>query len=530
MGRKFFYFVFLLSFLKISAFEQKIYNIPSDSFKNISDLLDYASENDLKDIKINIISNLEYDSIVINEPIKKLVIFGMNTPSNCDLDGSVIINRSEDVTVQMENLTFKSFINQGGIDYFAMFFCMCENLVNEKLVKFSDIFGCEISNSFKWLSNGYLAASQGKYVGTNFWGIKSLLHETDGDSFIIYGNKKQNILILKEKDDIHNLLQMEGGIIAKDRYIAKNFVDSSIYAASFMQINGEMKVKSEKDSIFFKKEDGSFTVSGNLNVGKEISVGNKVKLNLSGDGILSFVSSIRDTIKFKDNRLDMKNVKLYTSEIYTKNLTNFLDQPLIFRYNNGKNQNIRWGFSNLDKINDLSLFEDSSNNIIFRRNIFVDPNLPFLEVNLNTPLKIFTLNENSSKKNIFKNFNFQKVVLENNSEYFKVSEKDVSSLYFLKSGFYNISYKVTFSSKKEKTDLFLRVKIDGREVAHLNSGYKGTIERGNFINLSGNGIVKIEKGDILTFEYFTDDDSLYFGNFDIFENREGVFLSILKIN
>jgi len=67
----------LLSFLKISAFEQKIYNIPSDSFKNISDLLDYASENDLKDIKINIISNLEYDSIVINEPIKKLVIFGI---------------------------------------------------------------------------------------------------------------------------------------------------------------------------------------------------------------------------------------------------------------------------------------------------------------------------------------------------------------------------------------------------------------------------------------------------------------------
>jgi len=99
---------------------------------------------------------------------------------------------------------------------------------------------------------------------------------------------------------------MEGGIIAKDRYIAKNFVDSSIYAASFMQINGEMKVKSEKDSIFFKKEDGSFTVSGNLNVGKEISVGNKVKLNLSSNGTFSFVSSIRTLITFKNNRLDMK--------------------------------------------------------------------------------------------------------------------------------------------------------------------------------------------------------------------------------
>lgn len=530
MCKEFFCFIFLFFFLKISAFEQKSFTIPSDSFRNISDLLDYASQNDLKDIKVNIISNLEYDSIVINKPIKNLVILGINTPSNCDLGGSVIVNLSEDVSIQMENLSFKSFINKGRIDYFSLFFCMCENLINENLVRFSDIFGCEISNSFNWLSNGYLASSQGKSIGKNFWGIKSILHQTDGDSFVIFGNRKQNILILKKKDEIHNILQMEGSVIAKDRYIAKNFVDSSTYAASFMHLNGDMKVKGKKDSIFFSGEDGSFTLSGNLNVGKEINVGSKVKLNLSSKDGFSFVSSIRDTITFKNNRLDMKKVQLFTSEIYTKNLTNFSDQPLIIRYNNGKNPNIRWGFSNLEKTNDFSLFEDSSNSIIFRRNIVVDSNLPFIEVNLNTPLKIFTLSEKDIHKNNFKKFKFQDVFLENNSESFRVSENDGGSLYFLRSGFYSISYRVTFSSKKEKTDLFLRVKINGREVAQLNSGYRGTIEKGNFINLSGSGIVKIEKGDSLIFEYFTGDDSLYFGNFDLFENMETVFLSILKIN
>ncbi|MEJ5306844.1 MAG: hypothetical protein WHT27_00875 [candidate division WOR-3 bacterium] len=521
----------LFLFINIFSFENQVFNVPSDSFRNISEVIDVAVKRNIDDLRINIMSDLKEDSIVIKDPIKKIVLFGINTPSNCELDKTVIINRSSNVSIQIENLSFKTFVNEGNIDYFSFFFNMCENLINNGIVKFSDIFGCEISNYYNWLSNGYLAASQGRNVGSNFWGVKSILYETKGDSFILYGNKKRNILLLKEKDEVKNVLQMDGDMIIKDRIIAKNFVDSSVYAASFLNLNGSMKVKGVRDSLLFDKETGSFLVSGNLNLEKGITFGNKRSFTFSEDGSFSFVLNLRDTLFFKDNRFDLKKFDILSSNIYTKSLTNFSDQPLIFRYNNGKNQYIRWGFTNLDNTGDFSFYEDSLGSIVFKRNLIVDPESKYNDVDLNTPIKVFSIEEKKVEKNSFKNFKFSDVILEKNPEVIRTSENGETTLIFKKSGFYNISYKVSFASKNDKgTSLFVRVRLNGKEITYLNTGYRGVLEKENFELLSASAIVKVEKNDSLTFEYCTFDDSLYFGNFDIFEEKGSVFFSINKIN
>lgn len=530
MWKRFFLFVLLFLLVKLLSFENQIYYVPSDSFDNISKVLDSAIKNNIDNVRINVISDLKKDSIIVKEPIKKIVILGINTPSNCELDSTVIVNRSSDISIQLENLSFKTFVNEGSIDYFSLFFSMCENLVNNGIVKFSDIFGCEISNYYNWLSNGYLVSSQGKNIGINFWGVKSLLFETEGDSFILFGNKKRNILLLKEKDEIKNILQLEGEMLVKDRIVAKNFVDSSVYAASFMDLKGNIKVKGVKDSIFFEKETGSFNVSGDLNIGKRIKFANKGDFIFSENGDFSFVLNLRDTLYFKDNRLDLKRVDIFSSNLYTKTLTNFSDQPLIIRYNNGKNQNIRWGFSNLDKTNDFSFYEDSLGNIIFRRNLIVDTNGE-CNVDLNTPIKVFSIDEKNIEKNVFKKFNLKDVIVENNPKVFRISEKNGNVLIFEKSGFYNISYKVSFKSKNALgTSLFLRVKLNGKEIKSLNMGFRGFIQKDNFEFLNGSAIIKVMKNDSLTFEYLTYDDSLYFGNFDVFEEKGNVFLLINRIN
>ncbi|MEO0237316.1 MAG: hypothetical protein ABIN35_03695 [candidate division WOR-3 bacterium] len=531
MSEKIFCFFCLFLFIKIFSIENQVFNVPSDIYDNISDIIEDAVKNNIDDLRINIISDLKEDSIVIKEPIKKIVLLGINTPSNCELDKTVIVNRSSNVSIQIENLSFKTFVNEGSIDYFSFFFSMCENLINNGLVKFSDIFGCEISNYYNWLSNGYLAVSQGRNVGTNFWGVKSILFETEGDSFILYGNKKRNILLLKEKDEIKNILQMDGEIIVKDKIVAKNFVDSSVYSASFMDLKGNMKVKGVKDSLFFDKETGSFLVSGNLNLGKGIKFGNRGNFNFAEDGSFSFVLNLRDTLYLKDNRLDLKKLDILGSNVYTKSLTNLSDQPLFFRYNNGKNQYIRWGFSNLDNTGDFSFYEDSLGNIIFKRNLVVDSESKYNDVDLNTPIKVFNIEEKKVEKNFFKNFKFKNIILENNPKIIRTSKNDESVLVFERSGFYNIHYKVVFTSKNEKgTSLFLRVRLNGREIANLNTGYKGVLQKDNFEVLDASAIVKIEKNDSLTFEYCTYDDSLNFGNFDIFEEKGSVFFSINKIN
>ncbi|MEO0288464.1 MAG: hypothetical protein ABIN00_02395 [candidate division WOR-3 bacterium] len=531
MYKKIFCFFYLFLFIKIFSFETQVFNVPSDIYENISQVIDYAVKHSIDDLRINVIYDLKEDSIVIKEPIKKIVILGINTPSNCELDKTIIVNRSSDVSIQIENLSFKTFVNEGSIDYFSFFFSMCENLINNGTVKFSDIFGCEISNYYNWLSNGYLAVSQGKNVGTNFWGVKSILFETEGDSFILFGNKKRNILLLKEKDEIKNILQMDGEIIVRDKIVAKNFVDSSVYSASFMDLKGNMKVKGVKDSLFFDKETGSFLVSGNLILGQGITFGNRGKFNFADDGSFSLVLNLRDTLYFKDNRLDLKKLDVLSANLFTKSLTNLSDQPLIFRYNNGKNQYIRWGFSNLDNTGDFSFYEDSLGNIIFKRNLVVDPESKYNDVDLNTPIRVFSIVEKKVEKNSFKNFKFKNVILENNPEVIKIPEDDETVLVFEKSGFYNISYKVSFTSKNYKgTSLFLRVRLNGKEIANLNTGYKGFLEKDGYKFLNASAIVKMEKNDRLTFEYCTYDDSLNFGNFDIFEEKGSVFFSVNKIN
>ncbi|MEO0233802.1 MAG: hypothetical protein ABIN11_01810 [candidate division WOR-3 bacterium] len=107
MNEKIFCFFCLFLFIKIFSIENQVFNVPSDIYDNISDIIEDAVKNNIDDLRINIISDLKEDSIVIKEPIKKIVLLGINTPSNCELDKTVIVNRSSNVSIQIENLVSK---------------------------------------------------------------------------------------------------------------------------------------------------------------------------------------------------------------------------------------------------------------------------------------------------------------------------------------------------------------------------------------------------------------------------------------
>lgn len=521
------FFFFLLSNLIINIFPKTFY-IPSDDFKTINEVLKKSKEEKNESLTIFITQPLLAESVIFEDNIKSIVISGLSTPSNLSLDNTVFINRSSNIDIQMQNLNFKSFVNEKSIKYFSFFFNMCENLINKGIVEFTDLFGCEIINTFIWNSSGYCAFSQGKNVGDYFSGVKSNLFKTIKDTFILYGIKGRNVLYLYS-DKISDIMRLNGELQLLDRLSVANFSDTSVYGASFLNLSGDLKVKGIRDSFYFSRSNGDLFISGNLNVNKGINFG-KNSLRIFDDGSFNYIVNYKDTFNFKNNNLDLKRANLTTSgEIFSETFINYPDKPLFFKYNYGKDCNLRWAFLNSDKNDDYSFFEDKDGNIVFKRNLIID-SLSEIDISLNTPVISLSFEAKDIRSSMFNRFKLKNINFSRDDKTIEISRNDEEKIIFKKDGYYNIFYSVSFSSfSKNDTKFCVRLKLNETEIPQFNSV---TIRKSGegFSKSSSNGVLKVKKNDVLTFEYYTDDDKIFFGNDSIFDNNESIFLTIVRIN
>jgi len=485
--KKFFFF-FLLSNLIFNIFSKTFY-IPSDDFKSINEVLKKSKEEKSESLTIFITQPLFAESVIFEDNIKSIVISGVSTPSNLTLNNTVFINRGSNIDIQIQNLNFKSFVNEKSIKYFSFFFNMCENLINKGIVEFTDLFSCEIIDTFIWNSSGYSAFSQGKNVGDYFSGVKSNLFKTINDTFILYGIKGKNVLYLYS-DKISNIMKLNGEFRLLDKLSVANFSDTSIYGASFLNLNGDLKVKGKKDSMFFNRDNGDLFISGNLNVNKGINFG-KNRLRIFDDGSFNYIVNYKDTFNFKNNNLDLKRANLSTSgKIFSGTFINYPDKPLLFKYNYGNNYSLRWAFLNSDKNNDYSFFEDKDGNIVFKRNVIID-SLSEIDISLNTPVINLSFEAKDTRPGIFNRFKLKNIIFNRDDKTIEISQNDDEKIIFKKDGYYNIFYSVTFSSlSKNDTKFCVRLKLNRTEIPQFNSV---TIRKNSegFSKCSSNGVLKV---------------------------------------
>jgi len=278
----------------------KSFNVSNQGakFSSINQVLSYARTNKLDSISILIYNNLPAETVYIDTPFKSISVLGVSSQCNIDLSNTVFINRANNISIWIQNLAFASLKNEGEIAYFGFFNNMIEELSSEKNIVFSDIFASEIIGNFNWPSDGYIALVSGKNVGNNFYGKISNIFKTQGDTFIIYGHDNIKELIYTDRFTFSRYLHVTGYLNVQNQISIMNGREVSILRANETALTGNFKVRSQKDSIFFRSDSKLSGVTTPWHVNGDLTVGGEGFAKISKDGTFFIKEKDKDSIFF----------------------------------------------------------------------------------------------------------------------------------------------------------------------------------------------------------------------------------------
>jgi hypothetical protein len=513
----------------------KSFNVSSQGAKysSINQVLKYAAENKLDTISILIYGNLPAETIYFDSKFRFVSICGVNNACNTDLHNTVFVNRAESIYISLQNLSFSSFCNEGHIAYLAFFHNMVEELYSKKEVVFSDIFASEITQNFNWPSSGYLAFTQGKGVGKNFYGVISNVYNTEGDSMIIYGQNNIRELVVTNNFTFSRYLHVTGYLNVQNQISIMNGKSVSVIRANETALFGSFKSRTMSDSIYFNSESKESGVTTLWAVGGDLTVKKDGFAKIGSDGTFFIKEKNGDSLIFKGGQLLLsKNDIMGEGNIYMSNYMNLPGNPLILKYNMGVNTPIRWGIADGDKISDFSLFEDSSNCMFVRKNMKPDTLSKYGEINVYAGAHMWTAKSVKPKIiNVFEQIAFSESNLLRNDSLFTWDKKN-GRIIIKKEGLYFIGYNASVSFGSEGANLnkvAVRVMKNNNEQSELNGVIVKPLEKGSFQTLALQSPLRLNAGDTLYAEFYASDKGISLMSDEIFSKKSGFVFYIMEI-
>ena len=512
----------------------KSFNVSSigAKFSSINSVLDYAKENKLDTISILIYGNLPAETVKFEGPFRFISICGVNSACNADLSNTVFINTAESIYISLQNLSFKSLRNEGHIAYLGFFHNMIEEMVSEKDVVFSDIFGSEITENFKWPSDGYLAFTQGKGMGKEFYGIISNIYNTSGDSLIIFGYNKTRELYFTNNFTFSRYLHVTGYLNVQNQISIMNGKAVSVLRANEAVLTGDFKARTPTDSIFFKSDSKVAGVTTPWSVKGDLTVEGEGFAKISKDGTFFIKEKNNDSISFKGGRIDIsKNDIVGEGNIYMMNYMNPPGKTLTLKYNMGVNDPIRWGIADGDKILDYSILEDSSNSIFVRKEMKPDTLSGYGDIKVFAGAGLWSVKSVKLKKEgVFERIVFDESSILRQDSLFSWDKK-TGSVAVKKTGLYYVGYNGTVNCSNEneiKNKAAVRVMKNKFEQKGLN-GIISISSKTSQSCISAGCPVKLNQNDTLSVEFYSSNNGISLIADEVFSNESGFVFYIYEL-
>jgi len=500
-------------------------------FSSISSVLDFARKNKLDTLNILIYGNLDAETVYIDTPFRFISVCGVNSACNAGLSNTVIVNRADSIFLSLQNLSFSSLKNSGYMAYMGFFHNMIESMTSTKDVAFSDIFASEITEDFNWPSSGYLVMTQGKGVGKNFYGIISNCLNKRGDTLIIYGKEQKRELYFVDNFIFGRYMHITGYLNVQNQISVMNGKSVSVIRANEAVLSGNFKARSEADSIFFSPESKSAGVTLPWRVTGDITVEGSGLVRMGEDGTFFIKNEGRDSVSYRGGTLNLFGSSLMgEGNIFMGGYNNSPGKPLLMKYNMGVNNPVRWAFADGDRLEDFSMYEDSANSIIVKRQLKPDTLSKYGSIEPLAGSSEWRASKAVSGK-VFSSILFEERETLRGDSLFSWDKKS-GSIKVNSSGIYYAGYSATVKKSKtteEPCKAALRLLKNKAEEGKLNSV---TTLAGDFEGLStltGGGVIALNAGDVLSLEFYSSSEDVTLEGDDVFSSKNAVIFYLNQV-